>query len=160
VIADEAMDNIIRAMPLLILQFLRPINLDILYYTFTVFFYSYGVYLHSGYEIDDYVPSDHWLINTSFQHYIHHAAGTRSRAYHCGFFIKLWDNAFGTVYDGKPCHAAAQRAEGKRSRELWDKQCAKFPNYDLLFSWNFWRNPKKFADYEYIDVSTVKWRMM
>ncbi len=33
-------------------------------------------------------------INTSFQHYCHHAKSLMNRPYHCGFFIKLWDNMF------------------------------------------------------------------
>ena len=30
-------------------------------------------------------------INTSFQHYAHHAKSLMNKPYHCGFFLKIWD---------------------------------------------------------------------
>jgi len=128
-----------RAAPLLFLPLFIDINLDVLYLTFVVFFYSYGIYLHSGYEADWLIPSDHWMVNTSFQHYVHHAKATRSRAYHCGFFIKAWDQLFGTTYPTTECFAKSQREAGKRTVEIYEKDVlAKFPNYELLLSWRFW----------------------
>ena len=31
------------------------------------------------------------FINTSFQHYCHHAKSLMNKPYHCGFFFKIWD---------------------------------------------------------------------
>ena len=37
-----------------------------------LFFYTYGVYLHCGYE-HSFISPHNGVINTSFQHYAHHA---------------------------------------------------------------------------------------
>eukprot|EP00913_Durusdinium_trenchii_P012062 g11330.t2 len=50
VIADEAVDQLVRTMPML-LSVIMPINMDVLFGLFAVMFYAYGVYLHSGYEL-------------------------------------------------------------------------------------------------------------
>ena len=58
-IADEPQDNLIRASPLLLIPLMIPVNLDLLFFTFTIFFYTYGIYLHCGYyhhvgiDVDD-----------------------------------------------------------------------------------------------------------
>ncbi len=61
-------------------------------------------------------------INTSFQHYCHHAKSQMNRPYHCGFFIKLWDDMFECVYPEEKCFCAeCSRAKGERTREAFDK---------------------------------------
>jgi len=50
VIADEPVDQLFRSAPLLLLPILLPINMDLLFIQFGLFFYTYGVYLHCGYE--------------------------------------------------------------------------------------------------------------
>jgi hypothetical protein len=57
---------------------------------FAVFFYGYGAYLHWGYEFDA-LDAHHPFINTSFQHYCHHAKAILNKPYHCGFYFKIWD---------------------------------------------------------------------
>jgi Delta7-sterol 5-desaturase len=42
VIADEWMDQFIRATPLLFLPMITPVNMDLLFGTYAVFFYGYG----------------------------------------------------------------------------------------------------------------------
>jgi lathosterol oxidase len=133
VVADEPFDNLVRATPLFFLPLFFPLNLNTLFMTFVIFFYSYGIYLHCGFEADWLVPSDHKWINTSFQHYVHHNKGTRSRPCHCGFFIKLWDQILGTEYDGPECYAKTEREKGMRTKEIYETEVlSKFPNYALL----------------------------
>ena len=50
VIADEYVDQFMRSSPLLLFPLLVPINMDIMFFQWAVFFYGYGVYLHWGYE--------------------------------------------------------------------------------------------------------------
>lgn len=136
VVADEAWDNIWRGLPLFGLPLLLPLHFDLLMTSF-LFFYVYGIYLHAGYEADWILPADHPVMNTSFQHYAHHAFGTRRKACHCGFFIKLWDDILGCQYDGPPSDAKSQREAGKRSEEEFKKAMQNFPNYSLLLDWRF-----------------------
>ena len=53
-----------------------------------LFFYVYGIYLHWGFEADA-LPADHPIMNTSFQHYAHHAISIKNRPYHTGFYFKV-----------------------------------------------------------------------
>lgn len=143
VIADEAWDNLVRASPLFWLPLIFNLHMEVLWYTFLIFFYCYGIYLHSGYEADWIISATNPIVNTSFQHYIHHAAGTRKRPCNCGFFIKIWDQIWGTCYDGPECHASAEREKGNRSIEKWEEVAREFPNYSLLWtSWSFWMDPE------------------
>ena len=89
VIADEYLDQFVRASPLLWLPCLMPINMDMLFALFGAFFYGYGTYLHWGFELS-YPDAHHSWINTSFHHYAHHAVGSKTRAVHTGFFFQLW----------------------------------------------------------------------
>ena len=45
--------------------------MDMLFAQYVIFFYGYGTYLHLGFELPS-IPADHWLLNTSYQHYLHH----------------------------------------------------------------------------------------
>jgi lathosterol oxidase len=88
VIADDWSDQFLRAAPLLLFPLIMPTNIDLMFAQFVCFFYLYGVYLHWGYELDS--PNAHhpW-INTSFQHYLHHARSVQNVPYHTGFFFKV-----------------------------------------------------------------------
>ena len=46
VISDEAADQLVRTAPLILLPWLMPANIDLLFAQFAVLFYGYGVYLH------------------------------------------------------------------------------------------------------------------
>jgi len=70
-----------NAAPMVIVPLLFRVNFDILFWSFIIFYNIYGLYLHCGYEADWIVDSDHWLINTSFQHYVHHAKGETVGSY-------------------------------------------------------------------------------
>ena len=49
---------------------------------------KFGIYLHWGFE-SDLLPADHPIMNTSFQHYAHHAISINNKPYHTGFFFKV-----------------------------------------------------------------------
>eukprot|EP00854_Cymbomonas_tetramitiformis_P003846 gene3846-4802_t len=68
VIADEWIDQFFRSLPLLLFPVFMPINMDMMYFTYGVFFYAYGVYLHWGHELQ-WPDAHHPWLNTSFQHY-------------------------------------------------------------------------------------------
>ena len=46
----DSIFQLFRSAPLLLLPILLPINMDLLFIQFGLFFYTYGVYLHCGYE--------------------------------------------------------------------------------------------------------------
>ena len=50
VIADEYLDQLMRASPLLLFPLVMPVNMDMLFFQYGLWFYAYGVYLHWGYE--------------------------------------------------------------------------------------------------------------
>ena len=119
VIADEPPDQFVRALPLLFMPLLLPTNMDMLFVTYSVVFYFYGCYLHCGHELP-YPDAHHTILNTSFQHCIHHAVSIRNRTYHTGFFFKVWDNMVGAVHPksvtpGPDCPCAkCSRHRGKK----------------------------------------------
>jgi len=88
VIADEWADQFARALPLLVLPIVMPMNMDLIFFEFAIFFYLYGVYLHWGYEFS-WLDAHHPIINTSFQHYCHHALSIIGKPYHTGFFFQV-----------------------------------------------------------------------
>ena len=101
---------------------LMPINMDLLFLTYGAFFYGYGVYLHWGYELR-WPDAHHPWINTSFQHYLHHARSTLMKPLHTGFFFKIWDKMAGSVYEAGPDECLCARcaiARGERTREAFD----------------------------------------
>jgi len=83
VIADEYVDQFARSTPLVVLPLLFPVNQDMLFLQYAFFFYGYGTYLHLGHEWEC-IPADHPWINTSFQHYLHHATSIKNKPYHTG----------------------------------------------------------------------------
>jgi lathosterol oxidase len=135
VIADEYLDQFVRASPMLIYPMLFPVNIDMLFFQFAVFFYCYGTYLHSGYEWD-ILDAHNPIFNTSFQHYIHHAKSIMNKPYHTGFVFKIWDQLFGSVYDQECVCARHERERGKRTREIWNT--IHIPDYSVLLTTSFW----------------------
>jgi len=135
VIADEYLDQFARAAPLVILPLIMPINMDLLFLTYSIFFYGYGVYLHWGFELE-YPDAHHPFINSSFQHYLHHAISVKNKPYHTGFFFKFWDRLFGSSYDGECFCVKCEQKAGKRTREAFDK-VVKY-DYSVLLSPSFW----------------------
>ena len=151
VIADEYVDQFMRSSPLLIIPLFIPINMDVLFLTFAVFFYGYGTYLHWGYELS-WLDAHNPIINTSFQHYLHHAVSGRKTPYHTGFFFKIWDQLAGTTYKKECFCVKCERAKGGRTREEFAK--IKKPDYSVLLSPSFWA--KDFLSFDSSDVNSVK----
>lgn len=135
VIADEYTDQIVRSLPLVLFPLIMPTNMDLMYFTFGIFFYGYGVALHSGHELPFLSAHNYW-INTPFQHYVHHAKSVYKKPYHTGFFIKVWDRMFGSLYDQKCVCAECARKEGKREMDKWEK--VEKIDYSNLLNWKFW----------------------
>jgi len=135
VIADGYVDQFMRALPMLLFPLVMPMNIDLLFFTFAIFFYGYGVYLHWGHELS-WPDAHHPWFNTSFQHYIHHARSTLHRPYHTGFFFKLWDRAFGSVYNDRCVCARCACERGQRSEEAW--RLVKKPDYAVLLRPSYW----------------------
>jgi len=140
VIADEYLDQFVRATPLVILPLLMPINMDVLFLQYALLFYGYGVYLHWGFECE-FPDAHHPFINSSFQHYLHHAISVKNKPYHTGFFFKVWDNLFGSVYDGNCFCAKCEQKAGRRTKEQFDK-IVKY-DYSVLLSPSFWLTQSK-----------------
>ena len=135
VIADGYVDQFMRALPLLLFPLVMPVNMDLLFFTFVAFFYGYGAYLHWGHELE-WPDAHHPWINTSFQHYIHHARSTLHKPYHTGFFFKLWDQKFGSLYEDECVCSRCACERGERSLEAWN--ALQKPDYSVMLRPAFW----------------------
>jgi len=140
VIADEYPDQFIRASPLFILPLLMPINMDLLWFEFALFFYLYGLYLHWGHECT-YPDAHHPWLNSSYHHYLHHAISSNQKPYHTGFMFKIWDRLFGSIYQGECRCCKCDREKGNRTHEIWEQ--IEKPDYSILLSHSFWFSPSK-----------------
>jgi lathosterol oxidase len=88
-----------------------------------------------------YPDAHNVILNTSFQHYLHHAVSTKNRPYHTGFFFKIWDQLFGSIYPNEKCFCVkCQYKQGKRTFQHY--QNIEKIDYSLLLNWRFWINPK------------------
>jgi lathosterol oxidase len=134
VIADEYVDQFVRAFPLFLIPMIFPVNQDLLWAIFITFFYGYGVFIHSGHEVD-WLSAHNWLINTPYQHYIHHAKARLGKPYHTGFFVKIWDRMAGSLYDGPCTCAVCERENGKRTEARWNT--IQIPDYSVLMDWRY-----------------------
>ena len=136
VIADEWVDQFFRSLPLLVLPLIMPINMDLMFFEYGLFFYFYGVYLHWGYEVE-FLSAHNKYINTSFQHYCHHAKSLMNLPYHCGFYFKIWDQLFNCCYPEDKCFCAeCARKAGKRTLEEYEKIVLQ--DYSKLFTSELW----------------------
>jgi lathosterol oxidase len=144
VIADEYIDQFVRALPLLLFPLVIPINMDLMFFQFGVFFYGYGVYLHWGHEFE-YPDAHHPYLNTAFQHYCHHAIATAGKPYHTGFFFKIWDQLFGSTFNDACFCVKCEKAKGKRDVARWEQARKEKPDYSVLLQPSFWLNTVKKA---------------
>ncbi|CEL99449.1 unnamed protein product [Vitrella brassicaformis CCMP3155] len=135
VIADEMLDQFVRASPMLLFPLFVPINIDLMFLQMGIFSYGYGVYLHSGHELK-WPDAHHPWINTAFQHYCHHAMSIYNKPYHCGFFLKVFDRMWGCMYTGKCLCVKCATERGERSYEKWE--AVEKPDYSVLLSVPFW----------------------
>jgi lathosterol oxidase len=135
VIADEYVDMAMRSLPMLAIPLVVPINMDILFGTFAVFFYGYGTFIHWGYEVE-WLSAHNPIINTPFQHYCHHAISGAKNPYHTGFFFKIWDQLMGSVYPGKCFCCVCDQKAGNRTRAHFAK--IKIPDYSVLLQPTFY----------------------
>ena len=135
VISDEYIDQFARATPLIVFPLLVPVNMELMFFIYSVFFYFYGVYLHSGHELEC-LGAHHPIINTTYQHYVHHAKSVYGKPYHTGFFLKLWDQMAGSVYPDPACDCVQcqRKQNGERTVEQFNKIVK--PDYSVL-----WKDP-------------------
>jgi lathosterol oxidase len=133
--ADDLQDQFVRSSPLLLFPLLVPINMDLIFFEFGLFFYGYGVYLHWGYELD-WPDAHHPVINTAFQHYVHHARAGKGKPFHTGFFFKIWDQLWGSMYTDACFCCKCSVKKGERTPEAYAK--VKKPDYSCLLSPSFW----------------------
>mmetsp|Transcript_121545 Transcript_121545/g.377905 ORF Transcript_121545/g.377905 Transcript_121545/m.377905 type:complete len:322 (-) Transcript_121545:86-1051(-) len=144
-IADYPMDNFMRSLyPAVVyglaqLTIGRPLDLDMVYFAAGFILGIWGMYLHCGHEIS-YFPYDHPVLNTSFQHYAHHAISVKNKPYHTGFLVKVWDQLAGSVYQGDQVIPAVEDQKlGNRSLERWEKEVKpNLPDYSVLLSLGWW----------------------
>lgn len=137
VIADEFVDQLVRASPMLVIPFFLRLNVDLMFAQMALLIYGYGTYLHCGHEFD-YPDAHHSLLNTSYHHYCHHAVSIINKPYHCGFAINIWDRIFGSVYPRSKCFCAkCCQAKGERSLDKWNNVVK--PDYSVLLTWPFWK---------------------
>ena len=95
----------------------------------------YGTYLHWGFEVP-WLKCDHPIVNTAFQHHLHHAISIKNKPLHTGFMFKIWDQLFGTMYEGKCFCAMCGQKEGKRTIEAWKQ--VEIHDYSVLLKSKFW----------------------
>jgi len=135
VISDEWMDQLARSILLLVFPLVIPINMDMLFLQYGLFFYGYGCILHWGFEFQN-VDAHHPWINTAFQHHLHHAKSINQRPYHTGFFFKIWDQLYGSIWDQECFCAKCSQNKGERTREIYDT--IKKPDYSVLLKPEIW----------------------
>ena len=140
VIADDMFDQFMRATPMLIIPLVMPVNMDMLFFTYGAFFYAYGVYLHWGFE-SKYISAHHPILNTAYQHNLHHKKSTLRKPYHTGFFFKIWDQLFGSMWDKECTCCRCEVAAGKRTQEEWER--IEKHDYSILLKPSFWWSGKR-----------------
>jgi sterol desaturase/sphingolipid hydroxylase (fatty acid hydroxylase superfamily) len=93
VMADQPIDMLIKASPILWIPLLFPIWDVALIATFASMNFLYGTYLHAGFD-PPWMPSPHSRYLVSAWHHNEHHSG--SVDYNYGFFTGFMDIAFGT----------------------------------------------------------------
>jgi Delta7-sterol 5-desaturase len=132
VIADELLDQFVRSLPLCVLPWMMPLDMDLLFGIFAIFFYGYGVYLHYGYE-SPMLSAHQPMLNTSYHHYTHHAISAMGRPIYTGFFVKIWDHIFGST---NPNACSCVECRPRRTEKEWEKTLK--PDYSVLLSPSWW----------------------
>mmetsp|Transcript_96844 Transcript_96844/g.202352 ORF Transcript_96844/g.202352 Transcript_96844/m.202352 type:complete len:335 (-) Transcript_96844:261-1265(-) len=144
-IADLPVDNIVRSLYMIVVNVVSyaimgmPVDVDVLYFVTAISIGCYGMYFHCGHELEC-LPYDHPILNTSYQHYVHHALSYKNKPYYTGFVFKCWDNMAGAHYHGKQIIPALEdQKQGNRSRERWECEIKpNLPDYSVLLSPYFW----------------------
>ncbi len=95
VMADQPIDMLIKASPILWMPFLFPVWDVALIGTFATMNFLYGIYLHAGFDFPFMVSPHSRLLVTSWHHNEHHAG---SMQHNFGFFTGLLDVLFGTRF--------------------------------------------------------------
>jgi len=129
---DDAVDQLVHTIPVLLIPLMLPVNLDVVFFVYGALFLPWGVYHHLGHDLD-FLDPHHRLWNTSYKHYIHHALSHMNKPFHCGMFLSLWDELLGSVYTCETCRCSrCARSRGERSFLAWE-QVVK-PDYSILLS--------------------------
>merc|ERR1712107_173760 len=110
---------------------LWEVNVDMVYATWGSLFYGYGTYLHWGYE-SQYIGAHNGFLNTAYDHHLHHAKSIKNKAIRTGFFFRIWDNMFGSVYKEECFCVRCQHKQGKRT--LKEFQNTEIPDYSVLLT--------------------------
>jgi lathosterol oxidase len=137
VIADEPFDQLMRASPLLVFPMVMPINMDMQFGMYLFFFQSMG-FICMGHELS-WPDAHHPWLNTSFQHYIHHAASTMNKPYRTEFFFKVWDQAAGSVWENETCVcvkcARTRRTIGRGLEEGARSELSRIVELEVVVVW-------------------------
>ena len=158
VIADDCLDQVLRAMPLLFLPLVIPtLNVAVLGLVFA-FDLWYGILLHGGHEnltarhiadaCERVAGTD--VINTPLNHFLHHAISGRSSPVYCGFYVTCWDKLFRTenkaalqrylddIYTHDKRGAVTGFVRTQRDFDILKAQ-GKIPDYSTLGTLAHWR---------------------
>ena len=143
VIADDCLDQVVRAMPLLFLPLtLDTLNWVVLSAVFTCDMY-YGILLHSGHEnvparkianFFERATGGTDLINTPLNHFLHHAISGGSTPKYCGFYITLWDKLFGS----EDKESLEKFMKGLETRTEAEFKTIELPQYGQLGNISHW----------------------
>eukprot|EP00127_Corallochytrium_limacisporum_P005509 Clim_evm26s207 gene=Clim_evmTU26s207 len=140
VIADEYVDQFVRASPLLFMPLVFPLNIDVLFVEYAIFFYCYGTYLHWGHEVPEGTPfmDPHGtILNLATQHYLHHAKSINNKPYHTGFMFKIWDKIAGAEWKGEcTCPKCLRKGDLRKPGDF--RKVIANHDYKPLLDLNFW----------------------
>ena len=121
--------------PLVVIPFLMPVNIDIALFVITIMFGIFSTYLHTGFEVT-FHDAHHPIVSSSYQHYIHHAVSFMNRPIYCGGTFKIWDQvAQSTMPPNYKCKCVSCRPK----RTLEQYQTTYIPDYSVM-----WKQPMKF----------------
>lgn len=149
VIADDIVDQLFRTVPIVLFPVLFPkINGLVLAVVFSID-PIYGTWLHTGHDVPklrsiaNYVKEKtggcRFVLNTSAEHYLHHAISGRSSPVYCGFYIKVWDWLLNTHDEVRIEELLADLGPEKRSRKEFEAEVKhKIPDYGQLATFSFW----------------------
>ena len=139
VIADDFVDQVFRAGPMFVYPMLMPVNIDLMFAQWGTLFYIYGTYLHWGFE-SKYISAHNKVLNTAYDHHLHHRLSIKNKAIRTGFFLKIWDDMFGSIYKSDCLCVRCQHEQGKRTLDEFKK--VHIPDYSILLSPSFWLQSK------------------